>query len=492
MFKKGTPESVGISSAAVQKFIATLDSYHLATHSILMARGDTIFAECYYAPFHKDFKHRMYSITKSFVAVAIGLLEEDGKLSLDDKFVKYFPEYENELWNDHLREVTIREMLTMTTSMSDNPYWFDHVKGTGDRAAGYFDRAADRVPGTIWKYDSYGSYMLGAIVEKLAGKPFLQFMQDRFLTAIGFNEDSYCLKSPGKYSWGDSAILCTPRDLLHFARFVMNYGTWDGKRYMNEAYLRTATSRLVDNSTAGFVGYGNYGYGYQIWQAPRGGFAFVGMGDQFAICDPKTNFIFVITSDNQGNGESRAILYHTLYKDIVELLGASLPEDPAAHAALEEFCAGQKLYVFPGETKNDFAACVTGKTFALTENPMGMDWVKFDFENDTGVFTYKNAQGEKKLRFGLGHNEFQKFPQEGYSDEVGGEVCPGHFYDCAVSAAWTEAKKLHIKVQIIDKYFGVLDIVVGFKDENRLALQMVKTAEDFLNEYQGIANGFAE
>ncbi len=490
-FKKGTPESVGISSAAVQKFIATLDSYNLATHSIVMARGNTIFAECYYAPFHKDYKHRMYSVTKSFVAVAIGLLEEDGKLSLDDKFVKYFPEYENELFNDYLREATIREMLTMTTSMSDNLYWFDHIR-ENDRAIGYFDRAADRIPGTIWRYDSYGSYMLGAIVEKLTGMPFLKFMQERFLTAIGFCEDSYCLKSPGKYSWGDSAILCTARDLLHFARFVMNYGTWEGKRYMNEAYLRTATSRLVDNSDCGFVGYGDYGYGYQIWQAPRGGFAFVGMGDQFAICDPKTDFIFIINSDNQGNGQSRAILYHTLYKDIVELLGEALPEDPAANAALEEFCASRKLYVFPGETKSDFAKEICGKTFKLTENKMGMEWLQVAFEEDAGVLTYKNAQGEKKLRFGFGHNEFQKFPQEGYSDEVGGVDEPGHFYDCAVSAAWTETKKLHIKVQIIDKYFGVLDITLGFKDANRLALRMVKTAEDFLAEYQGNANGFAE
>ena len=67
MFEKITPEEAGISSKAVLGFIRTLEQYHHCTHSILMARGNKIFAECYYAPFHRDFQHRMYSVSKSFV-----------------------------------------------------------------------------------------------------------------------------------------------------------------------------------------------------------------------------------------------------------------------------------------------------------------------------------------------------------------------------------------------------------------------------------------
>ena len=77
MFKTVTPESVGISSALVEKMIRTLNRRGLAMHSVLMMRGEDIFAEYYWKPFDKDFCHRMYSQTKSFVGVAIGLLEED-------------------------------------------------------------------------------------------------------------------------------------------------------------------------------------------------------------------------------------------------------------------------------------------------------------------------------------------------------------------------------------------------------------------------------
>lgn len=123
MFDSITPEKAGISSKNVLKFLKVLDKYNFCTHSFIMARGNKIFAEGYYAPFHKDYKHRMYSISKSFVSVAIGLAVEDGLLSLDDKFMKFFPEYmENP--PKHLADMTIREMLTMQTCVVNPVKWF--------------------------------------------------------------------------------------------------------------------------------------------------------------------------------------------------------------------------------------------------------------------------------------------------------------------------------------------------------------------------------
>ena len=166
-FEYVTPEQAGISSAKVLKFIKTLEKYNMCTHSFIMARGNKIFAEGYYAPFHKDFKHRMYSISKSFVAIAVGLAVEDGLLSLDDKMVKFFPEYANEHTNELLENMTIREMLTMETCKGKHTDWFR--SGTKDRCEVYFREPADRVSGTFFTYDSPGSFMFNVIVEKLTG-----------------------------------------------------------------------------------------------------------------------------------------------------------------------------------------------------------------------------------------------------------------------------------------------------------------------------------
>ncbi|MBQ7387145.1 MAG: serine hydrolase, partial [Clostridia bacterium] len=130
MFEKITPEAAGIPSSKIQEFISLLERRGASTHSLLMMRGGKVLAEYYWAPFNKDFCHRMYSQTKSFVGVAIGLLLEEGKLALDDKIVSYFPEKIERDVPKYLAELTIREMLTMTTA-GPNESWF--TDGDPDR-----------------------------------------------------------------------------------------------------------------------------------------------------------------------------------------------------------------------------------------------------------------------------------------------------------------------------------------------------------------------
>lgn len=486
-FTIATPESVGISSKKVLEFLKVLDSYAFCTHNIIMAKGDKIFAEVYYKPFNADFKHRMYSISKSFVSVAVGMAIEDGFLSLDDKMVKYFPEHVTDDTCELIKETTIKDLLTMETGMREGIWWFN--KGAKDRTQVYFNKSGEKIPGTIFDYDSPGSFMLGAIVEKVTGKDFLEYLKEKVLLDIGFSEDTYCLKVPGGYSFGDSGVMCRARDLLVFARFVMNKGMWQGKQYMDKNYLEAATKKQVSNANSTDIAYNTYGYGYQIWKAPRDGFAFVGMGDQFAICDPETDFIFIINSDNQGSSPAkRAILYHELYKTIVGNIGSPLPEDPKSYSELCEYSKNAKLFSLKQETHNPFEDIINGKVYKLAPNPMNIEYIKLCFDGEKGALHYKNLQGEKELKFGLGYNEFGKFPEEGYSDLVTTEFCKGNFYDCAASADWIEDKKLRIKVQVIDKYFGNACFIFGFKD-SRVNILMTKTAENFMNEYSGLAHG---
>ena len=85
-----TPEQAGVKSENIEKYIEILKRQRLATHNVIMAKGDNIFFEKYWGPFHKDFLHRMYSVSKSFVSVAIGFLEQEGLISLDDKYSLFF------------------------------------------------------------------------------------------------------------------------------------------------------------------------------------------------------------------------------------------------------------------------------------------------------------------------------------------------------------------------------------------------------------------
>ena len=158
---------------------------------------------------------------------------------------------------------------------------------------------------------------------------------------------------------------------------------------------------------------------------------------------------------------------------------------------MQTFTSSQKLFFVDGKTESTFSEKINGKRFLCDENSMKIKWFELSFEGNEGTLKYENEQGEKSLRFGFGHNVFAKFPQEGYSDMIATYRAPGNYYDAAFSADWTEPQKLRIRVQIIDKYFGNLAMVFGFRDGNTVSVRMFKQAEAFLNEYNGYLNATA-
>lgn len=485
MFEKITPEQAGISSRQISKFLSRCERNGLTMHSVLMMKGESLFAEYYWAPFHKDFNHRMYSQTKSYVGVAIGLLEEEGKLNLDTPISAFFPEKVERELPRFLAEQTVREMLTMTTSGS-SAGWFR--ERSYDRTKLYFATSSSNRPaGTVWEYDSPGSQVLANLVEKLSGMSLFDYLSEKLFKHFGTFKTATILKTPNGDSWGDSALICTSRDMMSFARFVMNYGTWKGKRLMNEEYLRAATSKQVSNNVYGFDTYRGYGYGYQIWCVP-GGFSFNGMGGQYTICIPEKDFIFVCTGDNQGYQNFQQVLFGAVFEEIVDFLGDPLPEDAEATQALRRQTEGLKLYAMGGDTYTPLMDEINGKRYIGSEkvNQPNIKWFSLHFFEDKPCeLRYENGQGEKTIYFGMCENVFGKFPQLGYSNDVGVErTTDGFMYDCAASAAWKDPGRLLMRVQIIDRYFGNLFAHFAFKGDE-VSVLFSPYAEDFLGEYKG-------
>jgi CubicO group peptidase (beta-lactamase class C family) len=487
MFHKISPEQAGISSRVVEGFIRSLERRGLAMHSVLLMKGNDIFGEFYWHPFGQDTCHRMYSQTKSFVGIAIVLLEEDGLLHLDDAICTYFPDKVERELPPYLRELTIRQMLTMRTA-GITPSWFFHADP--DRTHLYFqENRADHPAGTFWKYDSPASQVLCALVERLSGKSLFDFLNERIFRHLGTFRTATILKTPNGDSWGDSALLCTSRDMASFVRLLVKGGVHEGKRLIPEGYLKEACSCVTYNHETPFSAYDEAGYGYQIWQTQMGGFAFHGMGGQFSIGIPELDFTVVVTGDNQGHRSAGQLLFAAIEEFLVlDMSSTPLPTDDAAYASLAERTADLRLAACAGEPVSEMATEIDGQTYEMGENPYGWKWFSFALtDGASGVLRYENAQGEKELPFAFGENIFCKFPQYGYSDGVGGvRTTDGFLYDCAVSAGWLCANVLSLRVQIIDRYFGNLFMMFAFKGDE-VAISMVKNAEDFLNEYHGRA-----
>jgi CubicO group peptidase (beta-lactamase class C family) len=125
------------------------------------------------------------SISKQFTAQAALLLQQDGKLSLDDKVGKYFPEL------TRANEVSLRNLMTMTSGYEDFapqdyiiPAWRKSIKPI-DNIHEWAQKPLDFDPGTDWQYSNTNYVLLGLIVEKVSGEPLYKFIRERLLTPLG-------------------------------------------------------------------------------------------------------------------------------------------------------------------------------------------------------------------------------------------------------------------------------------------------------------------
>ena len=119
-----------------------------------------------------------------------------------------------------------------------------------DFVAAFFDnRYPKHKPGTIFHYNTAGTVALCGIVEKLAGKPMLDYMRP-LLDEIGFSKDAWCIQTPEGRSWTGSGILCTSRDLAKFGLLCLYRGAWNGKQLVSREYMEAATSYQIDTTVS--------------------------------------------------------------------------------------------------------------------------------------------------------------------------------------------------------------------------------------------------
>lgn len=484
MFTKATPESAGISSKAVLGYLKMINTHELASHSILIARGDKLICEAYWKPFDARCQHRMYSQTKSYVGLAVRLLADEGRISLNDKIISYFPEKLPEKIHPFLAELSIKNMLMMRTCFDERAkHWF--TEHNGDRVKLYFSQEATVYPGTQYSYDSSGSFVLGALVEKLTGKTFLDYLRDRCLRKTGFSEDARCLKCPGGYSWSDSALLCTPLDMLTYGRFVGTNGQWENKQLISPNIIRAALNDVSDNNGCTYRSFSHCGYLSQFWKYYGNSIGFNGMHDQCTVYDPDTDITFTCTSGNFRTDATRELLMSYLFTQIInEAAEAPLPEDEKAFKELEDYINGLELTALSGAAFSGLEKEISGKSFKPLSDECYLREFSFTFENDRCVFRYKNAQGNKEIVLGRLSNVFGRFPETGYSKDVGGEVSEGHTYKCASSFAWGTENQMNGKVQIIDEYIGNFYFNFSYRD-GWGRLRMRGDGENFLQGYNG-------
>ena len=151
---RSTPEREGVPSKAIERYMRALDEQKLAMHSVMFVRHGKIIYESYYNPFDPAFRHRLYSCSKSFTSVAIGMLAERGALSLDDRCVDFFPDKAGKCADPYLSALTIRDLLRMASPYTKGANYSPQDPNWEDT---FFSDEVSHVPGAVFSYCTSGT-----------------------------------------------------------------------------------------------------------------------------------------------------------------------------------------------------------------------------------------------------------------------------------------------------------------------------------------------
>lgn len=477
-FETASPESTGLSSQCIINFIHRLQGKQVPMHSILLLHKDKLIAEGYYAPYTADTLHRMFSISKSFTSIAIGLLEAEGQLSLSDKICDHFPEYVSADTHPWILNMTIRDMLTMRTCHAATTY---KINMQSDWVESFFQVAPTHPSGKLFHYDTSSAHTLCALVEKLAGMDMLCYLKKK-LAPLGFSEESYMIKDPFGVSMGGSGLVAKPMDILKFGYLLMHEGTLPASgvsddnteqiRLIPAEYIRQATANLTATFMTAPLPSESCGYGYQIWRNERGGYVCYGMGGQLVICLPEYDLICVTTADTQGMAGGNQLIYDAFYEEIVDHIAYdSLPENHSIRNDLAILLMNLEISPLYGPVNSPRIERISKKEYLLLENPSDFSKLSIVFnDNSTGILRYTLRGKDCELHFGLGNLQYGTFP----------------IYDMkyAASAAWLSENTLYIRAHIIDEYVGSVRFELTFGD-NDVTVFMKKIEESLFSEFNG-------
>ena len=257
-FSRATPESQGMSSAAVADFLNALrDDPTLDMHGVLVLKNGRVIAEGAFGAYDQTVWHITHSECKSITGLAIGLLIGEGRMRLDDRIVDLFAARMNKINLLTHRNMTIRHLLNMTSGVSFNEA--GSVTET-DWVKCFLESAVLKEPGSTFNYNSMNTYMLACAIKQVTGEGLVDYLRPRLFEPLGITNFFWetCPMGNEKGGWG---LYILPEDIAKIGQTVLDGGRFQGRQIIPEDWIREQTASHANPPGS----FGNYNYGYQTW-----------------------------------------------------------------------------------------------------------------------------------------------------------------------------------------------------------------------------------
>lgn len=296
-------------------------------HTMIVMKDGKIIYERSDPAHSSDGLHILWSASKTFTATAVGFAVQDGLLSVNDRLVDVVPELCPACPQEYLTEVTIWNLLTMSSGLAVSPSSADARRGVvEDWARETLEAPMLFRPGYHYNYNSMDSYMLSVIVSKVTGMSLEKYLEKKLFRPLGIREWHYDV-SPQGYNSGGWGLFLSAESMAKMCQFMLDRGVWKGKRLLDENWFDSAMSPQImqyrnrTNDQELIAKYKeeddwNQGYGYQMWCCRHGAYRLDGAWSQFGIIIPDKNAV-VVTTAHCGNNK---LLLNAIWEHVYDKL----------------------------------------------------------------------------------------------------------------------------------------------------------------------------
>jgi len=303
LLPRSTPAAAGMSSRSIAALLDRLEAQSIECHSIMVVRHGHVIAEGWWAPYSAERPHLLYSLTKSFTSVAVGLAIADGLLSLDDRVVDVLPDHVPADISEQGRRLTVHHLLSMTAGHGTDSLAEAWQLQPDDLVKGFLRVPFSEPEGTRHTYDNATTFVLARMVERVTGRGLPELLDERLFNPMGIQGAEWDRVASGA-AFGFHGLHLTTEAVAAFGELLLRGGVWGNQQLVPREWVRLATSRRIETlqlADGSLDADSLAGYGYQFWMS-RDGYRGYGSFEQLCMVYPEHDLVVAMTAGDGPSG----------------------------------------------------------------------------------------------------------------------------------------------------------------------------------------------
>jgi len=268
--------------------------------------------------FTKNLPHLLHSASKTYLSTGIGILIDEGKLSLQSQVISYFPERLPETVSPELEMMTVHDLLIMASGHEYRMIMRNLQLDDPDWVHFFLALPMVRKPGILFRYDSACTYMLSAILTKITGETALDYLFPRLFVPLGITEKPRWDTCPLGLTLGGTGLYLKTEQMISLGQLYLNGGMYNGQRIVSKEYVDLSMTRHIvptmpdPNQKEDW----HTGYGYQMWECANGCWRASGADGQYIILSKEKDAVIAITSTESRQQDNLHAVWDEVYSQL--------------------------------------------------------------------------------------------------------------------------------------------------------------------------------